>query len=365
MGKPRIGILTAGGDCPGLNAVIRGVVKYAIINYDLEVMGFLDGFRGLVLDDYIELNFETVSNILNSGGTILGSSNRDNPFSFFYDNDQEKPLDVSDKAIETYDKHNLSALICIGGDGTLTMSYSFTKKGLNIVGVPKTIDNDVQGTDQTFGFDSALSTATFSIDKIRTTAESHHRVMVIELMGRTAGWLTLFSGIASGGDVILIPEIPYSIDIVCEYVARRSKEGRRYSIVCIAEGAKQKDSDIVILERRNKRTGVVRLGGIGNVVSNEIEKRTGVESRVTTLGHIQRGGAPTPFDRVLATRYGCRALELVMEKQFGVTVCLNGNQINHFPLDKVADNPRLVSPNSEYIKIAKAVGTCFGEEPFS
>lgn len=360
MSEKKIGIITAGGDCPGLNAVIRSVVKFAINDCGARAVGFLDGFRGLVINEYVDLTFERVSNILSMGGTILGSSNRDNPFAFYYIDDQKEPMDVSDKVVETYERHNLSALICIGGDGTLSMSHEFTKKGLNIVGVPKTIDNDVQGTDQTFGFDSAVSTATFAIDKIRTTAESHHRVMVIELMGRTAGWLTLFSGIASGSDVILIPEIPFSLDIVCEKVVERSVSGKRYSIICVAEGAKVSGQE-VILEGKDKRTGVVRLGGIGNLISNEIETRTGIESRTSVLGHMQRGGSPTPYDRVLATRYGSRAAALAMEGVFGVTVCLKGNEIDHFPLEKVANNPRRVPPDSEFVKIARTVSTSFGD----
>jgi len=360
MKRKKIGILTAGGDCPGLNAVIRGIVKHAIIDYDIETVGFLDGFKGLILDHNIKLDFDSVSNILNLGGTILGSSNRDNPFDFYYNNEQDKPIDVSDKAIEIYKKHNLSALICIGGDGTLSIGYKLSQRGLNIVGVPKTIDNDVHGTDQTFGFDSALSTATFAIDKIRTTAESHHRIMVVELMGRTAGWLTLHSGIASGSDIILLPEIDFDIDKICEETLIRNKKGRMYSIICIAEGSKQKNSNVVVQDQWNKRTGIIRLGGIGITLSQKIEKITGIESRVAILGHTQRGGSPTPFDRVLATRYAYKALTLVEKNIFGVTVCLRGASIEYFPLEKVANNPRLVPMDSELIKIAKSLGVSFG-----
>ncbi len=360
MAKKKIGVLTAGGDCPGLNAVIRSVVKHAIIDYDCEAVGFIDGYRGLVLNNTCELSYAKVSNILSAGGTILGSSNRDNPFSFYHDNDQKEAIDKSDDVVKNYEKNNLHALICIGGDGTLSMSHEFSKRDLNIVGVPKTIDNDVQGTDQTFGFDSAITTATEAIDKIRTTAESHHRVMVVELMGRTAGWLTLFAGIASGSDVILIPEHPFKMEVINDCVIKRSKKGKKYSIIAIAEGAKLQDKEIV-LEGMDKRTGKVRLGGIGHVISKAIEDQTGLSSRTAILGHIQRGGSPTPYDRILATRYGCKATELAMENQFGVTVCLNGSSIDYFPLEKVANNPRLVDPNSEFIKIAKAVGTCLGD----
>lgn len=357
----RIGILTGGGDCPGLNAVIRAVVKKGIMDYKIEAVGFIDGFHGLVTNNHIELNFEKVSNILNAGGTILGTSNRDNPFDFYYDDDQKDAVDASDIALKNYEKLNLDALICIGGDGTLTISHGLAKKGINVVGVPKTIDNDVQGTDQTFGFDSAVSTATFSIDKVRTTAESHHRVMVVELMGRTAGWLTLFSGIASGSDIILIPEIPFNLDSVIETVKFRNKGGKRYSVIAVAEGAFPSGGDIITLDGVNKRTGTVRLGGVGNYIAARIETMTGIVTRTTTLGHLQRGGSPTPFDRILATRYGSKAMELAMEKVFDVTVCLRGNEIEYFPLDKVADNPRLVPLDSEFVKIAKSVGTCMGD----
>lgn len=360
MAVRRIGVITAGGDCPGLNAVIRAVVKKAVNDYGVEAIGFLDGFRGLVLDQYMPLTYENVSNILTAGGTILGSSNRDNPFSFYYDDNQREPEDASQKAVDVYNRHGLSALICIGGDGTLSMSHDFWKRGLNIVGVPKTIDNDVQGTEQTFGFDSAVHTACDALDKVRTTAASHHRAMVVELMGRTAGWLTLFSGIASGGDIILIPEIPFNPDAVCDAVKRRSGKGRRYSIICVAEGAKQAGRDEVVLEGKGKRTGMVRLGGIGNAVAEMIQENTGMEARTTVLGHIQRGGSPTPYDRILATRYGARAIELAMEGVFGVTVCLKGGAIEHFPLEMVANNPRRVGPDSEFVRVARSTGACMG-----
>lgn len=361
MATRRIGVITAGGDCPGLNAVIRAVVKKAVNDYGVEAVGFLDGFRGLVLDHSTPLTYESVSNIINVGGTILGSSNRDNPFKFYYDDNQKEPQDESRKVIETYERHKLSALICIGGDGTLSMSNDFCRLGLNIVGVPKTIDNDVQGTDQTFGFDSAVSTASDALDKIRTTAASHHRAMVVELMGRTAGWLTLCAGIATGGDIILIPEIPFSAAGVCEAVKRRSDKGRRYSILCVAEGAHQAGQEQVVMEGKGKRTGMVRLGGIGQAVAEMVQENTGVEARTTVLGHIQRGGSPTTCDRILATRFGAHAIQLAMEGVFGVTVCLKGGAIEHFPLEKVANNPRRVRPDSEFVRVARSTGAYLGE----
>ncbi len=361
MAARRIGVITAGGDCPGLNAVIRAVVKKAVNDFGAEAVGFLDGFRGLVLDHHTPLTYESVSSIIGVGGTILGSSNRDNPFQFYYDDDQKEPVDASQKALDTYERHGLSALICIGGDGTLSMSHEFCKKGLKIVGVPKTIDNDVQGTDQTFGFDSAVATACDALDKIRTTAASHHRAMVVELMGRTAGWLTLFAGIATGGDIILIPEMPFSAEGVCGFVKRRSEKGRRYSILCVAEGAHQSGKDQVLLEGKGKRTGMVRLGGIGQAVAEMVQENTGVEARTTVLGHIQRGGSPTTFDRILATRYGAHAIQLAMDGVSGVTVCLKGGAIDQFPLDKVANNPRRVSPDSEFVRVARSTGAYLGE----
>lgn len=356
----KIGVMTGGGDCPGLNAVIRAVTKKALIDHNITALGFLDGFRGMVLNNHVDLTYDYVSNILSAGGTILGSSNRDNPFSFYYDNEQKEPLDMSDHTVEVCKNHELDALICIGGDGTLTLAHMLSKKGINVIGVPKTIDNDVQGTDQTFGFDSAVNTATFAIDRIRSTAESHHRAMVIELMGRTAGWLTLFAGIASGGDIILIPEIEFSIDGVCEHVKKRSKIGRRYSIICVSEGAGFQGKEFV-QEEMDKRSGMVRLGGIGKFLAHEIEEKTSVEARTTVLGHLQRGGAPTPYDRILATRYGARAVELAVDNIFDETVCLRGNSIEHFPLEQVANNPRLVPADSEFIDIARSVGTYMGD----
>jgi len=361
MAVKKIGVITAGGDCPGLNAVIRSVVKRGIVDYNIEAIGFLDGYRGLVENKSIDLTYDRVSGILNAGGTILGSSNRDNPFNFYYDNKQEEPIDVSNLVVENYEKNKLDALVCIGGDGTLTMAHMFAKKGLNVIGVPKTIDNDVQGTDQTFGFDTAVYTATSAIDQIRTTAASHHRVLVVELMGRTAGWLALFSGIASGSDVILIPEIPFNIDSICNFVTDRSTRGKRYSIIACAEGAKPAGGDSIVIENKDKRTGMVRLGGVGNYVAQEIEDKTEISSRTTVLGHLQRGGSPTPSDRILASRYGSKAMELVMDGVFDVTVCLKGNKIENFPLDKVANNPRLVSRDSEFLQIARSVNVSLGE----
>lgn len=357
--KKRIGVITGGGDCPGLNAVIRAVVKHAINEFDLEVVGFLDGFRGLVLDKHIQLYYDTVSDILDKGGTILGSSNRDNPFAFYLSDAQEEPQDLSDLVVDNYEKNGLSALVCIGGDGTLSMAHQFEQRGLKIVGIPKTIDNDVQGTERAVGFESAIGSVTWAIDRIRTTAQSHHRVLVLETMGRTAGWLALLSGIAGGGDVILIPEIPFRLETVFDFIRMRNQKGKRYSIICVAEGAKLEGREI-LQEEKNKRTGMVRLGGIAELIAEEITEQTSVVARPTILGHVQRGGSPVPADRILATRFGSRAMEFVADGHFGVAVALQGGEISAFPLDQIVDNPRTVPADSEYIRIARSVGTCLG-----
>jgi len=309
----RIGILTGGGDCPGLNAVIRAVVKTAVNDYDMDVVGFLDGFEGMVENKFVNLDVDNVSGILTRGGTILGSSNRADPFQYpvLVDGKYEY-RDRSDQAVKTFEEHGLEALVCIGGDGTMAVSHKISRKNIPVVGIPKTIDNDLVGTDVTFGFDSALTTATEAIDKIHTTAQSHHRVMVVEVMGRYAGWLALCSGIAGGGDIILIPEIPYDIDSVCDAIKQRKYHGRYFSILVVGyfsilvvgEGAKPKGGEMVVKRRIAGSPEPVRLGGISHKVADDIEEKIQVETRVTILGHLLRGGVPSPADRLLATRYG-------------------------------------------------------------
>lgn len=358
----RIGILTGGGDCPGLNAVIRAVVKTVVNDYDMAVVGFLDGFEGLVENKFIKLDSDTVSGILTRGGTILGASNRADPFKYpLLEEGKYIYRDRSDQAVKTFEEHGLEALVCIGGDGTMAVSHKIAQKDIPVVGIPKTIDNDLVGTDVTFGFDSALTTATEAIDKIHTTAQSHHRVMVIEVMGRYAGWLALCSGIAGGGDIILIPEIPYNIDTICDAIKQRKYHGRYFSILVVGEGAKPKGGEIVVKKRVEGSPEPIRLGGISHKVADDIEDKIQVETRVTILGHLLRGGVPTPADRLLATRFGITAAEQLAKRNFGQMVALRGNNIITVPIQDVAGKTRTVPPDSPYLSMARSVGTCLGE----
>jgi len=355
--KKRIGILTAGGDCPGLNAAIRAVAKTALLNHGMEVIGIKDGYEGLVENKVVSLSYKDVSGILTQGGTFLGASNKADPFRYVTANGKRK--DLSDVALKNVKMMGLDALVCIGGDGSLIVAYKLYKKGLNIVAIPKTIDNDLAATDATIGFDSAVITATEAIDKLHTTAQSHHRVMVIELMGRYAGWLALYAGVAGGGDIIIIPEIPYDIKKVCSQVLERNKRGKRFSIVVVAEGARPKGGKMVINKIIKSSPEPVRLGGIGNKIAGDIEKNTGLETRVTNLGHLQRGGTPSPFDRMLATRLGTFACDLVAKGDFGKMAALKGNNIVAVSLKDAVKSNRRVSPNHPIIKSAIAVGTSF------
>lgn len=312
----KIGVLTGGGDCPGLNPVLRGIVRKAIVE-EYEVIGFLRGWAGLVEGDYKVLNRESVSGILHMGGTILNTS-RTNPY--------KKPDDVK-SVVSNFRKMDLEALIAIGGDDTLGVAQKlYHEEALPTVGIPKTIDNDLDGTDCTFGFDTAVNTAMEAIDRLHTTAASHNRVMVVELMGRNAGWIALQAGIAGGADIILIPEVETTVDEVCKVIKSRHKSGRNFSIVAVAEGAKL-GKDLVKKSKELDQFGHEKLGGIGETLAHEIEVRTGFETRVTVLGHLQRGGSPTAFDRVLGTRFGVKAIELVKNKEFGKMVSLRGTKV--------------------------------------
>lgn len=356
--KRRIGIITGGGDCPGLNAAIRAIAKTAILNYDMEVIGIRDGFLGLIEDRTMPVAYEDVSGILTLGGTILGASNKANPFRHPIGNNKYK--DISSDVIRTIKQMRLEGLICIGGDGTLSMAYKFYKKGVNIVGVPKTIDNDLNQTDATIGFDSALVTATEAIDKLHSTAQSHHRVMVIEVMGRYAGWLGLFSGVAGGGDVIILPEFPYDINKICDVVLKRARRGKRFSIVVVSEGARPKRGKMEVRKIVKDSTDPVRLGGIGEKIANDIETMTRLETRITVLGHLQRGGSPSPFDRILATRLGTIGCKLIADGKFGKMPALKGNTIVTVDLKKAVNDIRRVKANHPLIKTALAVDTSFG-----
>jgi ATP-dependent phosphofructokinase / diphosphate-dependent phosphofructokinase len=320
----KIGILTGGGDCPGLNPVIRAVVRKALLA-GFEIVGIKNGWKGLVENDTMLLNINAVSGILPKGGTILGTS-RTNPY--------KKEGDLQ-KVKDNFKKMGLNALVAVGGEDTLGVASKLVGDGIpNIVGVPKTIDNDLSATDYTFGFDTALNVAMECIDRLHTTAESHHRIIVAEVMGRHAGWIAIEAGIAGGADVILIPEIPIDLDEVCKIIKQRHERGKTFSIVVVAEGAQFKDGTMVTQEQKLDAFGHVRLGGIGENLADLIEKRTGFETRVSVLGHIQRGGSPTAFDRVLGTRFGVKAVELIMNKKFGQMVALAGNKIIDVPLSE-------------------------------
>ncbi|MCX5705075.1 MAG: ATP-dependent 6-phosphofructokinase [Candidatus Omnitrophica bacterium] len=337
----RIGILTGGGDCPGLNPVIRAVVRRAMIAGH-QVIGVKNGWKGMVENDTMSLTLESVSGILLKGGTILGTS-RTNPY--------KKEGDV-EKVKENFKKMGLDALVAVGGEDTLGVASKLVKDGLsNIVGVPKTIDNDLSATDYTFGFDTAINIAMECIDRLRTTAESHHRIMVAEVMGRHAGWIALEAGIAGGADMILIPEIPIDIEEVCDILKNKRERGKLFSIVVVAEGAQFKETGMILQEKKLDAFGHVRLGGIGEELGQLIEKNTGYETRVSVLGHIQRGGSPTAFDRVLGTRLGVKAVELVLNKRFGKMVALQGVKIVDVPLEEAVKALKTV--DMELYDIAK------------
>ena len=327
----KIGILTGGGDCPGLNSVIRAVVKTAH-ERDMSVVGIKNGWKGLIENDTLPLDLRAVSDILPRGGTILGTS-RTNPYT---------NKDDVEKAKYHYKTLGFDALVAIGGEDTLGVASKLCKEGLKIVGVPKTIDNDLSCTDYTFGFDTAVNIAMEAIDRLHTTAESHHRIMVCEVMGRDAGWIAVHAGMAGGADAILIPEVPIDIDEICGIIRKRRERGKTFSIIVVAEGAKFKEGQNVTQEEKLDAFGHVRLGGIGQTLSDLIEEKTGYETRVTVLGHIQRGGSPTAFDRVLGTRFGVEAINLIIEKKFGYMVSLQGNKIDKVPIDKAVGQLKTV-----------------------
>lgn len=358
MTSRTVGILTGGGDCPGLNAVIRAIAKTVHHDYDWNVVGILDGYDGLVTGRSKNLTFNDVSNILTLGGTILGTSNKANPFEF-YENGKG-PVDLSDRAVKNFKKWNIDALFCIGGDGTLSIANRLLKKWPRIIGVPKTIDNDLAATDQTFGFDTACGFVTEALDRIHSTAEAHHRVMVIEVMGRYAGWIALEGGLAGGGDIILIPEMPFSFDKIEEAIHERARKGKRSTLVIVSEGAHPAGEDYCVKKIVSDSPDKLRLGGIGNRVADEIEKRTGHESRVTVLGHLQRGGSPSFYDRILATKYGVAAAELAKKEMFGKMVALKGTEIVSVDIKEAIGTLRTVPTDHPLIKAAISLGTSFG-----
>ncbi len=359
----KIALLTGGGDCPGLNAVISAVTKSAILNCGYEVIGYKFGYRGLYNNDFIPLNMSTVSGLISRGGTILYSSNKDNLFDYAVEeNGKIVKKDVSDVAVENLRKEGVDVLIVIGGDGTLTSARDFSRKGVKVIGVPKTIDNDLGSTDITFGFNTSISIATEALDRLHTTAESHHRIMILEVMGRNAGFIALESGIAGSADVILLPEIPYDINKIVEKIEDRKKHGKLFTIIVVAEGAKPKDGEVMVAKIVADSPDPIRLGGIGNKLAQDLEKIVKErEVRCTVLGHIQRGGTTGTFDRILSTRYGVAAVELIKDGKFGSMVCLKGKEITYDSLENVIGNNKKVDPNGELVNVAKKIGISFAD----
>jgi 6-phosphofructokinase 1 len=360
----RLGVLTGGGDCPGLNAVIRAVTKTALYQHDLEVFGIEDGFLGLIENRIHRLGPDDVSNILTLGGTILGTSNKADPKRYAVSEDETgNPVfeDLTELCLRNIRRHQLDALVVIGGDGTMSGAANFVHHGINCIGVPKTIDNDLEGTDVTFGFQTAVYVATSALDRIHTTAASHHRAMIVEVMGRNAGWIALHAGIASGADVILLPEIEYDIDAVCDYVRQRSRHGKRFTILCVSEGARSRGGELTIAHHDPSSPDPIRLGGVGEVLADEIQQRTKIETRCTVLGHVQRGGTPVPADRVLATEFGHHAIELLMQHKRNRLVVMQGHTVTDIDLLRAADKQRKVPVDHPLIAAARSIGTSFGD----
>lgn len=339
----KVGILTAGGDCPGLNAAIRGVGKTAMLHYGMRVFGFSSGFTGLIDNDFVELTENQLSGILTVGGTILGTS-REKPFKVSKQKDGSKFINKPEKIIQNYKNLDLDCLVCIGGNGTQKTAYQLAEEGLNIIGIPKTIDNDVWGTDFSFGFDSAFTIATEAIDRLHSTANSHNRTMIIEVMGNHAGWLALYSGLAGGGDLILIPEIPFEKKAILKYLKKRHSKKKNYSIVVVAEGISP-DKNI----------------SAAKYISGLINNNSNFETRETILGYIQRGGSPSPFDRILATRFGAKAAEMIAKHEYGRMVALDGQHLISIPLSEAGTKTSLVDPDSPLVQKARHLGTSFGD----
>lgn len=371
--EKQIGILTAGGDCPGLNAAIRGIGKTAV-SHGMQVIGFKDGFRGLVENRYVRLDNGQLSGILTLGGTILGTS-RDKPHRMMLGGNI---VDMTNVIAENYHSHHLDVLVCLGGGGTAKNAYKLHQKGLNVITLPKTIDNDIFGTDVSFGFDTSLYIAVEAIDRLHSTAHSHHRIIVVEIMGHRAGWLALGAGVAGGADVILIPEIPYDVQKVAESIMARSRRGKRFSIVAIAEGAvsigfaQKRDEIESLLDSEKDKTKRDELKmtlrkletqheGNTLLLTEELEQLTGLESRLTILGHLQRGGAPSAADRLLATRLGTACIEYIKKEKFGIMIAARGDDVKAVPLHKVVNKIKLVPPDHPWVVSARDLGTSFGD----
>ena len=377
----RVAILANGGDVSGFNAVIRAIIKTAE-NNNIECLGFIDGYRGLLQNNFVVLGTSSTGNavgILPKGGSIIGSSTNANVFNYpVEENGQRVYKDLSDICVENIKKDEIDCLFTLGGDGTQKSARDFSLKGINVIGVPKTIDNDVACTEITFGYNTAVSVAAEAIDRLHTTGETHHRIMVLEVMGRYAGWIALESAIAGGADVALIPEIPFDINKAAQKVINRKNRGKSFSIVVVAEGAKPLNGDVVIKGVRDNGSGVdnTKLGGIGEQVAKQLEELTGLESRCTVLGYMQRGGSPTSFDRVLSTKYGAKAMELALEGKFNVLTVIKNGKLDYAPLEDVVGNNkkvgavsgntpesnlRKVTMNDDLVKTARSIGICLGD----
>jgi 6-phosphofructokinase 1 len=364
MGRPQhIGVVTAGGDCPGMNAALRAVVKAAVHRHHVRVTGFLDGFGGLLADQARPLGFDDVAGILAQGGTILGASNRDDPFRVPVDRPEGRAYeDRSDAVLSVLARRGIEGLLVIGGDGSLSIARRLEARGVAVVAIPKTIDNDVLGTDVTLGFDSALAVATDAVDRLHTTAASHHRVMVVEVMGRNAGWIALEAGMAGGGDVILIPEAAFRYEAIAAGILDRQRRGRRFSIVVVAEGARCPGGRTVVRQIIADSPEPVRLGGVGAVLAQVLETLLPFEVRYVVLGHVQRGGSPTAFDRILATRFGSAAVAALADGNSGIMVALRGGRVEPVRMSDVVGKPRRVDPCGERVMAARSIGIIFGDE---
>ena len=378
----KVAIITNGGDAPGLNAVIRAIIKTAEHN-NVECYGFIDGYNGLLKNNYVRLstaNDQSASGILPKGGSIIGSSTNANVFNYKVvgENGEVEYKDLSDVCVENIKKDGFDCIFTLGGDGTQKSARDFSTKGVNVIGVPKTIDNDVACTEITFGYNTAVSVAAEALDRLHTTGETHHRIMVLEVMGRYAGWIALESAIAGGADVALIPEIPYDINKAVDKINERRAKGKEFSIVVVAEGAAPKGGEITVASQRNNGAGVDnnKLGGVGQVVAKQLEQLTGLEARNTTLGYMQRGGTPTAFDRVLSTKYGAKAMELALNGQFGVLAVLKNGKLDSVSLEDVVgrntkigavsgntaeSNLRKVTMDDDLVKTARDIGICLGD----
>ncbi len=372
--KINIGVLTAGGDSPGLNSAIRAIGKSAYQQFDAQVVGFLDGFRGLMQDRYVALDSARLSGILTIGGTILGTS-RDKPDNMLVGS---KKLDMTDVMLDVYKKHHLDVLVCLGGGGTHKGAHTLMQKGMNIITLPKTIDNDIPETDVTFGFDTALGIATDAIDRLHSTAHSHHRIIVVEIMGHNTGWLALGAGVAGGADVILIPEIPYDVEKISDAILSRSRSGKRFSIIAVSEGAisvNDLQSQMELIAQKEQANSKEEKKQVGEEITqfnqsqkenafrlaNKLEETTGLESRVTILGHLQRGGAPSAGDRMLATQLGTAVIDLIDQNIYGVMVAIQGGYTRPVPLDTIVGRCKSVPLDHPWIKSARYVGTCLGD----